>query len=179
MLELILDSAPPLLAVGALRRFADPRAVVGPAAEGEDARLPGLLRELWAAVLEWARRNQQRAGEILPAIGTWASHPGLVEALGPEWMLTRLDSVVRAHGALDVPDGLFPSLTVLVECSPEHAESVADLVLLLRETGLLRPHHDQGLARLVDALAAVPSAPASVPGLRSALEADRVLGPLA
>jgi len=68
---------------------------------------------------------------------------------------------------------------VLVECSPEHAESVADLVLLLRETGLLRPHHDQGLARLVDALAAVPSAPASVPGLRSALEADRVLGPLA
>ena len=171
-LRAILDSAPTLVTVGALRMFSEQ--------EYDDApeELGTTLRRLWTAISDWAEDNPERA-DVLATIGSWTANPELAILLGPDWSLSRIERILEARDALDVSNELFESFSVLADHSLELAERIVQVVRSMRRKGLLETQHGRGLGHLIAVLAALPVQPLHLAELRSALMADRLTGPLA
>lgn len=171
VLRAILDSAPTLLSVGALRLFSEPEFTDAPEELGAN------LRRLWTAISDWADDHPERGDDVLATIGTWIANSGLATLLGPDWALSRIEEVLQSRAALDVSNELFESFSVLAGRTPEFAERIVNVVLSMRRKGLLMSGYGRGLGQLIAALTALAVWPAHLAELRSALLSDRLLGP--
>lgn len=172
-LRAVLDAAPTLLSVGAVRMFSKSQYSGGPVELGDS------LRRFWTAIGEWAVDNPERGGEVLAAIGSWAENTEMMSLLGPEWCLDQIDAVLVSGVSLDVSNELFESLADLAVHSPVLGEPIVRIVLKMRVKGLLTRNHGRGLDLLIFSLTELSAPPACAAELRSALIADRLIGPLA